>query len=90
MFFLNSTVNEIRSKKPGVKGMSSMGFDPFQNRLIALSSLGVFYTINCINQLIIDRNGSLDQHIALIEKRPKKGKTSFLNESSFSFVRSKM
>ena len=72
MFFLNSTVNEIRSKKPGVKAMSSMGFDPFQNRLIALSSLGVFYTINCINQLIIDRNGSLDQHITLIEKRPKK------------------
>ena len=50
MFFLNSTVNEIRSKKLGVKAMSSMGFDPFQNRLIALSSLGVFYTINCINQ----------------------------------------
>ena len=90
MFFLNSNVNEIRSKKPGVKAMSSMGFDSFQNRLIALSSLGVFYTINCINQLTIDRNGSLHQRKALIEKRPKKDKTSFLNESSLSSVRSKM
>ena len=77
MFFLNSTVNEIRSKKPGVKAMSSLGFDPFQNRLIALSSLGVFYTMNGINQLSIDRNGSLHQHIALIEKRPKKRQDIF-------------
>ena len=70
-------MNEIRSKKPGVKAMSSMGFDPFQNRLIALSSLGVFYTINCINQTTIDRNRSLDQHIALIKKKAQKRQDIF-------------
>ena len=70
--------------------MSSMVFDPLQNRLTALSSLSVFYNMNGINQRSIDRNGSLHQRKALIEKRPKKGKTSFLNESSLSSVRSKM
>jgi len=56
--------------------------------LITLSKLERFFNLNGINYCSTDRNCSLHQYVDLMKKRPKKGKTSFLNERSFSFVRS--
>jgi len=58
--------------------------------LITLSKLERFFSLNGINHVSTDRNFSLHQHDDLMKKKPKKGKTSFLNGRSLSVVRSMM
>jgi len=55
-----------------------------------LSKLERFFSLNGINHVSTDRNCSLHQHDDLMKKKPKKGKTSFLNGRSLSVVRSMM